>query len=488
MKKILLLLYFLSFAFGCDKDKKKEAPPSTAKISGQLAIDSYSVSDFGQKLLLPFAKNILPAGELKADKVIAFYIGKGGEIHPRNLAYAQTVTVDPQMNFEIEFSKSAEVDWTLLLINSAADSKASGVVGYISLSNENDSLIKMPVGKVKDGATINLGSVYQNGDEARGNIPLESTLEKFELDIEKLTEIARTDDVIRNVKNIYSNSNEDGSISYTPETTFQWQLSREQALNRETDPTTYGLPTYNVIVNVLDSALSFSDVCANSIKKLLEMVPPSTLTFPLGNETKVYSPLNSIKSTVVELDNTGEACTGEHLYIGSSGQANFNFHPLSGAKVPLPVLPGQWKFKVDGKEAASFDLAATSPIDENNIAKIYVPIVKFNVDANDVISSLETKIAIWNETLSEFETLTDTSLFESSVSQFGFLCDDSDGDSDMRVMDHGVGSGFGTSVNGVYKGTFTRTWNYSTENSKTKLVCSWRVSYSMGGAQYNFGL
>lgn len=288
--------------------------------------------------------------------------------------------------------------------------------------------------------------------------------------------------MIRAVKNIYANGASDASTFYYPEVTFQWSAAKSTAKNVESGPSNFGVPTYNVIVWMKDpNVIDFTKACTGTGEELLEFVPPTTLTFPIGNSNVSYSAINPITNAGVTESNG--ACSGNHVYIAASGD-KLNFHPVSGAKVPLPVLSGLWKLKIGGVEMASFDLAVTSPVDSDNKPKVYVPSFKATVNTTtNILSAVEFQFSMWDKATSAYIPVTDATILESSITNLNFSCDGTKQDG-SRLTDREDDMA-GSSVNGKYTVATTKhSWTWDTVGGDA--TCSPRVSYNMGGSQFNF--
>ncbi len=215
----LLVFVFLVFSLyscggsssGNSSNNSSQSSSKSVSITGKVSDSSYIVatnSNYINKILNFFTEKKVVAADGKEVNAVWGLPTLKGEISPESFKYKVNIPINSDGTFTVNLPKTATInlygkqvtlnlDWILLLINTNAQSKKDMIVGYITLNNSNDSLLWMPISDAL--GNINLGVLSQDGDEARSSTTLSDEAKTFSLSLDQLKQIAKSDDVLKNM-------------------------------------------------------------------------------------------------------------------------------------------------------------------------------------------------------------------------------------------------------------------------------------------------
>lgn len=320
----------------------------------------------------------------QADTILALPFSD--RIGVEDVRRAQEASVAPDGSFSIELSQSYP-NYLLILVDTSL-ARHEQILGYVALSDLDDSLISLPVGNAS--GDIDAGELTVDGDEAVSEHDLESYTAEFGMTLSELQERARSDDVLKRVKNLYANDH--GSQWWETDVHFAWRDTLDMAHNRNTDPYSYAFEGYGVLLwaRNYESELPFWDIVNGDIDVAIH--PPKngsgveeialadggTVVGPFANDA--IDP-NNVEERVVD----GET----RYYAGDSdfGVAKDGFGvSLSGpggtGVFGLPMSQGYWTVTRNGSEIAWFDVAVGSPLDEAGNPRVPIPAFGFTTDGS----------------------------------------------------------------------------------------------------------
>ncbi len=420
---------------GCGGSKSSSGSSSVARLvlTGKIG-SSYIIAAAPSNILDRFCSIFQPQKAWAAysdgtvDKVIAMPYDSGylGEYC---LLEAKEAVINPA---DGTFSLSLEKDrnWVLILVDSSLTGREK-FVGYIALKvDATDSMLLAPVSSAT-ASTLDLGTIDQSADTYVALTQDVVTTTAFSLSQNQLLDLARNDDLLKIVKNLYFNYQ--GGIYWNLRPDYKW--SGDYSAISGT-----GFP--NPSTHIFDGGYAFQldsnfhgvtvqqfiGPPSGTFKALLELYPPSTvdgLAGGFGGGGAIYDASTPISNANVNLATAGPTASGEweawsnDFFAGERGSdISYSTTSLTGT-VPI----GLWKFGMTNTTtsallaSAEFDVAVASPI-SGTIIKGFVPSIKVNVDGSNKIISVDIKWYAWSGT--GYAEITDTSALKSLVGSFDF--------------------------------------------------------------------
>ncbi len=328
------------------------------------------------------------------------------------------VDINDDGSFSIPIANS-DYNWMYLLINSGIADKRDQIVGYISMSDLNETLLSLPSTSVSgdvDYGEINVSD--QNPNEAVSSTSLEEVLQSFTIDLSSLREIAKQDDILKGIKNNYVNYNPGTGIAFVVFPSFTWAASNTLIDNNFYDINTnpFDFIGYGPQIGTNDPDITADKVYDQST--ILEVIPPTKIDlgesaeevydinnpFTTENDEATHGKLQRVERQydvwvgnkefqVMTDKNTGESGFCVEAYKNRSGG-------YDGVQFP-EMYEGWWTIKKNGETAAYFDLSLFSPFDDQGNLIVYVPVIKVSNDGQN-ITRVDVKIyAFENGTYTE---------------------------------------------------------------------------------------
>ena len=370
-------------------------------IAGNSWLDGIYNVLFGSKAI---------ASGVTADKVWALPTVHGA-VTPSAFSSMQVGDIGTDGSFSLQLSK--DYDWVLLLIDTTEPLKRDQVKAYIAMSDIDGSMLEMPMQDAS--SNIDLGTLEPSGNEAVSSTSLADNADKFTLSLAQLKEIARTDDVLKSIKNTYINYDDTTGTYLNIQPFFGWrdESGSISIYNMFSDPATTIANHnngYSYYFNTNSNAIDFTKVCDQSV--LLTLHPPATVTRVGG--TPSWGTTTPFTNSGTVYTNTGTVCGGGDLYLRNDG-SELSFNYAGGVFWATPIVSGYWEIKYDGTKLFEFDGTLGSPFENDDITKpiVYIPALKAVV-TNGTIDYFELKWYLRNSN-GGYDEITDFTTFSHSV-------------------------------------------------------------------------
>jgi hypothetical protein len=459
---IVCVSLFLSLSLAsCDKKKKSSggndrqaggAPQPQVKLSGQLAIE-------GSSLL---AKS--------PDTVVAVPLVDGAfplEVLP----LVQEAQLLEDGSFQV--SLSTQYHWVGLLVDSA-QAPEEKVLGFLSLADSSNSLVGFPISAAK--GDINLGRVTLTAQgDGVGERPLDSADTYFELSSSALKEMAQTDNVLRNAKNIYINWDKAKGTSFTTTQVHGFRATPETAKNKFSQPTDLIWQGYEMGVTTNGAPSQISEYCSGSV--VFGLRAPEGKTFDTKwwpSRTQTTTEGKTLTSQNVD----GETRCDDGKYMGARGVGGLVTFNYGTDQSIGTILEGYWSLLSGTTSVAKMDLKVASPVSENKFPLTYVPSVNMSLVGDD-LTRLDFKWHVWDSVSGQYSEVIDLSTLKSTVRKFNVLLSDDGGDSKARVDE--LMPEINSSVT-----SFANSWKYFGSTSSGPVLSRFAVSFEYGGVSYIF--
>jgi|GEM_PF-4742384 len=300
-----------------------------------------------------------------------------------DLRNAEQVSIEADGSFSVELSQSYS-NYLFVLIDESQP-RPDRVLGYIALSDLEDSLISIPAGSAT--GDIDAGELTLEGDEAVSENDLESYTATFGMTFDELKERARSDDVLKWIKNLYIN--DQVTRFWTPDVSFAWRGLLSDAKTTAITPNEYGFQGYGFQFSAegYGADFDFDDIVNGTVD--VAIVPPvaevslsagGTIPGPFTNDA--IDPEN-IEERIVDGESRYYAGDGDFGIAYESGRDSVAISGPGGTGIfGLPVTEGYWTVTLDNEEIAWFDLAVGSPVDAAGNPIVPVPSFSFSTEAD----------------------------------------------------------------------------------------------------------
>ncbi len=489
-------------------------------VTGKVSSLSYTVAYNGNiidKILNFFTgRKVVAASGEEVDAVWGLPTLKG-EISPESFKYKVNIPINADGIFTVNLPKTAKIhlgrkqvtlnlNWILLLINTNAQSKKDMIVDYITLSDSNDSLLWIPISDAL--GNINLGVLFQNGNEARSSATLSEEAGTFSPSLNQLKQIAKSDNVLKNIKNIFMNYDENTGEYWMLQPYFGWNDNPLSIKNQWSNPDNlsfYGYAFYLSTNNTTNP--TFSDVCQGN--KIMKLYPPTaihlidTSSVSFDNSTPIYT-----EKAQIETDSDGtQECSGHYFYLATDNDSlnpgyMYNFivgdsNLLAPDNQTQRIPSGYWTLKMYDNTThyestvAMFDLSIASPFDSEGNPTIFFPSVKVNVDSNDTIQSIQIKFYTFSS--SGWTEVTDPVVLEKMLSELAVSLDYYGGSQRIEDNYYVIGENDILSNSSltlpitIDASKLDHVWKFSGYNGNAEPVAeSISVGYSMGNVDFRF--
>ncbi len=342
-------------------------------------------------------------GGVSANTVMAVPIRYPFRADRGALEGAKTTAIGDDGSFSIELS--AAHDWVLMLLDTEQLERRDQFVAFVGLEGENDVLLRTPISGAEDDIDAGTISIDPESLEAYEVGSLSQNADQLGLSMSELREIARTDNLVKTVKNIYVNAGPD-SPEMSPLLVYNWELPL--ASGEWAEPANY---TYKGLSVTFDYVNPSAPVTFDSI------YPDGTVAIRLPDD-KEYT-----GHEWVDDHNDGDRAVSDDegkvgIYEYLNSRTVFRIGLNESVGVEEAVTPGFWEVLVNGEAVSYYDVAGSEPIYRDNgqtQALVYVPSVRFSDGASDT-TQLEIRWQVYNPGLGTYETTNDLSRFDRIVS------------------------------------------------------------------------
>jgi len=320
-------------------------------------------------------------------------------------------------SFNVGIDTDVSEDWLILLIDSTKAAKKDQVIAYVTMGLGDDNMIKIPAGDAS-GDEIDFGTLDDNGNGEAVNSNSAATNEAFfELSPANLLAIAKTDDMLKAVKNIYINYNSSTGYFYHAMPIFNFKSGTISSLI-DAAPSAAAAASivsasnrmYHFIIKTNAGPWIDSDETPeDNPPATVTLVPPENITIGSwdGITTNVYGPTGTdgtaIPNTYGYVDHNAPNTPSDQLILG--------YTYFSGE-----IAEGYWELRNDSTTLCTFDVSQAFSVDALDNPKIFVPVPSLELDASRNITKITITWYMYDSTTSPYYTaVTDTTILESTA-------------------------------------------------------------------------
>ncbi len=483
MRYFSVIAFSLAGLFALDRCGGMGSSGETVGLKAALSSAAYSVSTTSpfDKIWRAVVEQVaFAAGATRVNKVWALPMFNG-EFHPSSMSYVKRESVGADGSFSLSLE---EMDWGIVLVDTAQSADLDKIVGYVTMTAGDAGLQNMALGSATDN--IDLGTLTSNGTETSSTNTAATNATKFGFTEAQLLAMAKTDDTLKVIKNVFGNFNESTGLYTTIKPFYLWKYSNAIGVIKDTystpATTVANFAGYLYYFNSSNTAINYSQVCANT--QALAVYPPSTVTNMSQTVTfNATTPLTSAGSS----NGTGsDYCGIGHIYLrddtgkyGSGANFQFNFG-ISGEYLKPPIPSGNWILKAGSTTIATFDGQLGSPFVASDTTKpiILIPAMKATSSGSN-ISSVNIRWYQRNATSGAYDEVTDSALLKQMKSVFVEMSQYTGGTySEMRNFDEGTTDFTFTPS--------TYSWRFPSLGSGGKAANDIALGYQLNGISYRF--
>ena len=401
--KFLALIAVIIFLISCGKDDSK-AKGRSVRISGTLGA-TYNTK--GTKFY--------SAPSVDKVWVTPLYGGDPNKIAGENMSEHIQFLDLTDGGFSVDVDSAVSEDWLILLIDSTRALKIDQVIGYVTMGYGSDSMIKIPVGSAGTG-NIDLGELNTDGSEdaVSGNTA-ETNESFFTLTPETLIAMAKTDDMLKAIKNIYVNYDSTTKEFYhvMPIFNFKSGTITDLAAGTATTPAAIVAAAnrmYHFNIKTNDAPFTASD-------DTVDHFPPASITLKPASDviiggwdgltTEIYGPTGvdgtAIPNTYGYVDRTAPNTPVNEFILG--------YYYFSGT-----VGTGYWELMKNDVTLCTFDVSQAFSVDGSDNPKIFVPVPTMTLDAGRNITKINITWYMYDSAgVNPYTAVTDMDCVESST-------------------------------------------------------------------------
>lgn len=448
------------------------------KLSGTLSSD-YVVAQNSSKSFFAKIFNWMSTAHAslldgKVDKIIAVPT-IGGGIHGSMMSYSVSTTVNGDGTFSMDLDKT--FDWLLVLIDTTAATTDEKFTGYVALkADATESLLAVPTSSASV-SELDLGTVSLSGDLALSGTTADTT--QFSMTASELLNLAKNDDLMKNVKNLVLNYDSGTGIYYQLRADFVFDGDYASLENAFSAASLYQYQNYAFQLDSNQTAVTMDEVCVGVSQVSLQLYPPAGETIVTTDPLISYDASNPMSNSGATCTVAGDGFieawtpTGDFYATNRYGDVSFNF-----GMGMIGVIPaGYWQYKVDGAITGEFDVAVATPVTASDQISSFAPVLRVNTDlVTGMITSIDIKW-FYLDGVSYVE-LTDISALEHLVGSADIYLDNwSSGP--RRYMSYNIDPSTQTSI------TPAETWYFGTDGPADEQVEGFGVFFDSGGVGHH---
>ena len=154
------------------------------------------------------------------DKVVAIPTWQGSY---GPASFDSMVTADVANDGSFSLNIGASYEWVILLTDSTATDATEKVAGYVVLTvDDNENLVAFSGSTMS--SNVDLGTLSKSGNEAQSSRTAEDNSSSFNLTLDQLASMARSDDGYKHLINLYLNYDPVTKIAYAASLQYGWKM------------------------------------------------------------------------------------------------------------------------------------------------------------------------------------------------------------------------------------------------------------------------
>ena len=335
-----------------------------------------------------------------------------------DLENAITASVSAEGDFEITLPTSSDRDWVLLLLATSLERKDQ-IQGYVALSDVDDTLIQIPASAAQ--GDLSLGTLSSDGDEAVSETTIDEAETTFSFTVDQLRELARTDNLLKAIKNVYINYDEASTRSLNVRGSYSWTRPGNLMPGQLTHPSEYEYSGFSFTLSC-ENCSEFTWEQIRDKTRTITVYPPEPIT--VGSDTwNATNPFENDGTMDTEIRDGGDwRWTGDGdfsaLVQWDENNIDLRVHPPNLDFVDPPP-EGLWTYELNGTPFAYADVGVTDPFDENGNILVLLPAVRLQTNAENQVTQVTVQFYRYSRSTGSFTLVSDLSMFERNIGYIG---------------------------------------------------------------------
>ncbi len=356
----------------------------------------------------------------------------------KTITVEEVAAVYPDVTNEFPAGTTFDVDWLLVMMNGTTP------VNVVELQGDTtyDGMISIPLSAFEP-TSMNLGNVSSTDGAATltvGGIESDVTLSSS-----SLAALARTDDILRTIKDIIRNCDTATNKCISAQQSFIFMgdyanIVDAASYDKASSYSGYQVPFY--LTDYYDKT-DFDGICPASgpVTIVYQLTPPGDVAVLVSGQTVTFDTANPWSSGTntgtIQTTNDGLKCFKDTLYVGKSDASDdWMLQFLTGdtaEQLTTDMPAGDWVLSrsSDGgatfTQIATFEFALAKPVDDQGNPIVFVPAIRFDTDgtADNGLTTVHIKWYQHNGT--DYAEVTDAALLDSLLGSFQFSMSDGNG-------------------------------------------------------------
>jgi hypothetical protein len=401
----------LVFGFGsCSKSKNKDTvvASSTAVtpsivIVGEVGLSynlAYAPKTLFEKFCHAFSNNAY-AAVYEVNKIIAIPF-EGGYLGDYCITNRKEATFDVNRAFSLSLEKN--MNWLLLLVNTEGTNPDAIFRGYVALDVGTDGLLEIPA-TTASGTTLDLGVLDPDLKDSTialsGNTTVTGT--DFSMTGSQLLSLAKNDELLKLVKNLFINYDFATGTYYTLRPDYKWSGQYASIDNAFQPVTNYAYVSYQFQFDTNSNALTIDQIGGtNSVTKIpIQLRPPSgasvvskqipVITYTYSAPISNYNNANAL-TKLQKADGTWEVNCRD--FFASEMPWGGISYSLGSGNLTGDIPANYWQWVISGTVTGEFDVAVATPITATTKIKGFVPTIKVNTTPTTGVDKRITSIDV----------------------------------------------------------------------------------------------
>jgi len=365
------------------------------------------------------------------------------------------VPVDAAGNFTLSVDSTLG-DYILLLIDSKESNRANQVKGYITVGVGDESMLKLPINSMQ-GDSLNLGELSMDPNDSSVFKSDTNVTQQFTLSSQSLLTLARSDEALRAVKNLYINYDTNAAGSgLLVASKFRWNPTTiPDIINQYYNPTDIGNATKQY-------AFGVQGIRGNVTMNASTL----SLTAPAPIIAFEHDPAQPETLSVIQAPYL--------LAPELNGIIEYSFMYF------LDTIPaGIWTIQEGSEVRAVFDMGSAYQEDAQGRPMLCIPSPRITVDGDSVVTAVDVQWMIYNG--NGYDVISDGTILNKIIA----------GDVHVKLASYKAGANYEQNeyadAMSISISAFDKTWSTgSTPPENATNLDELAISYQMNGMNYLF--
>jgi hypothetical protein len=304
------------------------------------------------------------------------------------LEYTKFIPVASDGTFSVEMPRD-EAENVILVLRDSSKSRHDQLAGYVAVSDLEESLIVFPFAEAQD--EVDLGTLTPVGDSWVSTMSIEDLSVSLSVDVAYLRDLARVDDALKLLRNLYVNASDDlSTFSSKALLTVSFGGPMCDRDGARSDPAQFTFERFGVRFSSSESFGTTFDRLVSGAD-VIDIYPPSTVT---DGDARfgVTAP-----ASTCDLGTPWPGDDGDVLYANAPGlcvagrQSDDSLEISVAFDAPASFPTGDWLVKLNGEIYSVYRFDYSYPYDSGGDFRVPVPSTAMRVSGDGAVSRLDVR-------------------------------------------------------------------------------------------------